>query len=43
MRVGGFIMIDNIIWGGKLMDPKAREEPDAKTLYECGQKIMADE
>jgi predicted O-methyltransferase YrrM len=35
MRVGGFIMFDNVLWSGQVLDEEKRKnDPSAKALYE---------
>ena len=35
LKVGGFLMFDNMLWGGRVADDKIREEdPSTKAIYE---------
>lgn len=41
--VGGYIIADNVLWSGKILDRKEIEnDPDTKALVEYNEKIMAD-
>jgi len=41
LRPGGFIIADNVLWSGKVLDPG--DDPDAKALAEFGQMVLADD
>lgn len=43
VAVGGYIIADNVLWSGKILDRKEIEnDPDTKALIEYNDKIMAD-
>lgn len=41
VATGGFIIADNVLWGGKVLDDEKDENTQA--LYDYSQKILADE
>ena len=44
MRPGGFIMFDNVLWGGKVADPDKRANDEStRMLYETVQLALKDE
>lgn len=40
LRTGGCIVVDNVLWSGKVLDPKA---PSDRTLHQFNEKIRNDE
>ena len=42
LRAGGFIVADNVLWSGKVLDP-ADDDADAKALAEFSQMVRSDE
>jgi len=38
LRIGGFIIIDNVLWSGKILDPKDKV---SKQIHDFNQKVMA--
>lgn len=41
VRTGGFIIADNVLWSGRVLD--AEKDEDAQALYDYSVKIMAEE
>ncbi|MGQ0580234.1 MAG: class I SAM-dependent methyltransferase [Betaproteobacteria bacterium] len=41
IRVGGLIAVDNTLWGGKVADPKARDE-DTQTIRDFNRHLRGD-
>lgn len=41
LRPGGFIIADNVLWSGKVLDPG--DDENAKALHEFNQMVLADE
>ncbi len=39
---GGFIIADNVLWSGKVVDKKSNEDKDTKALIDFNQKVHAD-
>lgn len=37
LRIGGFIIIDNVLWSGKILDPKDKV---SKQIHDFNQKVM---
>lgn len=43
MSAGGFIIADNVLWSGKVLDPnEAAKDPDTAALVAFNQKVSAD-
>ncbi len=42
VRPGGFIVADNVLWSGKVLDEKSTMDLDTRSLDEYNQKIKAD-
>jgi caffeoyl-CoA O-methyltransferase len=42
MRPGGLIMIDNVLWGGLVLDP-AQADPDTDAIRSLNQRLFVDE
>ena len=42
VRIGGIVLIDNILWGGKVINPD-EEDDDTIALIECAEKAIIDE
>jgi caffeoyl-CoA O-methyltransferase len=43
LRVGGIILADNVLWGGKVLDTAANDDESTVALNEFNKKIQADE
>lgn len=43
VRPGGYIIADNVLWNGKVIDEKAHGEVDTKAILEFNAMIQADE
>jgi predicted O-methyltransferase YrrM len=43
LRVGGFIIADNVLWSGKVLEPFSKMDPDTKALHLFNQKIQNDD
>ncbi|MGI8556592.1 MAG: O-methyltransferase [Pyrinomonadaceae bacterium] len=43
VRVGGFVIADNVLWSGKVLDVTANADESSIALHEYNQKINADE
>ncbi len=41
VRAGGFIIADNVLWSGKVLDPG--DDENARCLHEFNQMVLADE
>ena len=39
---GGFIIADNTLWAGKVIDPKAQREAQTQGLLACNDRVAAD-
>lgn len=42
VRSGGYIIADNVLWSGKILDSPMKMDIDTKTIFEYNQKIQAD-
>jgi caffeoyl-CoA O-methyltransferase len=42
VRSGGFIIADNVLWSGKILDEPAKMDKDTKAIYEYSKKVHAD-
>lgn len=42
LPVGGFILADNVLWDGKVVDPKAAEEEQTKGILEFNRLVQND-
>jgi caffeoyl-CoA O-methyltransferase len=42
VRPGGFIIADNVLWSGKVMEPYDRLDEETKSLVDFNRKIMED-
>lgn len=42
VRVGGFLMADNILWSGKVVDPKAADEEQTRGILEFNEMVQND-
>jgi caffeoyl-CoA O-methyltransferase len=40
--VGGFLLADNVLWDGKVVDPKAANEEQTRGILEFNQMVQAD-
>lgn len=43
VRPGGYILTDNVLWSGKVIDPKQAEDVDTKAIIAFNQMLNADE
>jgi len=43
MRPGGWIVADNVLWSGKVLDPEEGMDTETLALHAYNQKIMKDE
>ena len=41
VRDGGFIVADNVLWSGKVLD--AQKDENTQALHDFNQKVMADD
>ena len=42
VRSGGFIIADNVLWSGKVLDDETQMDPDTKAIHEYNKKIHSD-
>lgn len=42
LRIGGFILADNVLWSGKVLDKPEAQDADTKALAQFNQKIQRD-
>jgi len=42
MAKGGYIMADNVLWSGKVIDPKERDDEETKVLMEYNRIVTED-
>lgn len=42
VRSGGFIIADNVLWSGKVLDDEANMDPDTKAIHNYNKKIHND-
>jgi caffeoyl-CoA O-methyltransferase len=42
VRKGGYILADNVLWSGKVVDPKEMEDEDTRTIVEYSDMVMKD-
>ena len=43
VRMGGFLIADNVLWKGKVADDEATHDSHTKVLHEFNKKVRADE
>lgn len=43
LRPGGWIVADNVLWSGKVLDPEEGMDAETRALHTYNQKIMKDE
>jgi caffeoyl-CoA O-methyltransferase len=43
LRLGGIILADNVLWSGKVLDPKTNDDESTIALVKFNQKIQTDE
>ncbi len=43
VRAGGLLLIDNVLWSGKVVEPVKEGDVDTEVLVELNQRIQADE
>ena len=41
-RSGGLILIDNVLWWGKVLEGENASDPDARTLHRMNAKLAQD-
>ncbi|MEW6470251.1 MAG: O-methyltransferase [Bacteroidota bacterium] len=42
VRPGGFIIADNVLWSGKILDDYAKMDADTRALYDYSKKVAGD-
>jgi caffeoyl-CoA O-methyltransferase len=42
VKKGGYIIADNVLWNGKVIEEKAKQSPDTKTILEYNNTIQND-
>jgi caffeoyl-CoA O-methyltransferase len=42
MRTGGVILVDNVLWGGSVVDPDVRDE-DTEAIRRFNDQVAADQ
>ena len=42
LRPGGVILIDNVLWGGSVVDPSV-QDPDTQAIRKLNERVLADE
>lgn len=42
VRSGGFIIADNVLWSGKVLEDEGKMDPDTKAIHEYNKKIHND-
>lgn len=42
VRIGGYIVADNVLWSGKVIEPLEKMDADTKSLFEFAQKVHND-
>ena len=42
IRKGGFIIADNVLWSGKILEPEASMDSDTKAIFEFNKKVQSD-
>ncbi len=42
VRPGGFIIADNVLWSGKILDPPEKMDSDTKALHQFNEKVKQD-
>jgi predicted O-methyltransferase YrrM len=43
VRSGGFIIADNVLWSGKILDPEDKMDADTKVIHAYNKKIHNDD
>lgn len=43
VRTGGYIIADNVLWSGKILNEPASMDKDTRALYEFNKKVQADD
>lgn len=43
LNSGGYIMLDNVLWSGKVVDPSAQKDPDTIKMNELNKIIQEDQ
>ena len=42
MRKGGIVVVDNVLWGGKVLDLERNKDIDTRTIQEFNEYVQAD-
>ena len=42
LNQGGYILADNVLWDGKVIDPSQSEDPDTKSIMDFNEHIIHD-
>jgi predicted O-methyltransferase YrrM len=42
VKKGGYIIADNVLWSGKILDAQEDMDADTKALYDYAHKVKAD-
>ena len=42
VKTGGYIIADNVLWSGKILDDPSKMDVDTKALYDYSHKVKAD-
>ena len=42
VRSGGFILVDNVLWGGKVLEPVAKQDKETKGIVEFNEFVKQD-
>lgn len=42
VRPGGFIIADNVLWGGKVMEPEAKQDKETRGIVEFNEYVKKD-
>ncbi|TNE56307.1 MAG: O-methyltransferase [Bacteroidetes bacterium] len=43
MNPGAYLLTDNVLWSGKVLDPTQKDDPDTRVIMELNDRIMSDE
>lgn len=42
MNIGGFLLADNVLWGGKVVQDVAKDDKDTRAILEFNDKVLKD-
>ena len=42
LRIGGYIIADNVLWSGKILEDSNKDDADTKALIDFNKKVQAD-